>query len=513
MSNESKVNYEPFDNMLDPKGPVMLVGRQMLKPTSIDPDNTKDIIFPPSYAGSERSSEDDDDSGDSVYNIDPPFDPKDPATHTNVCVLDSIPSQANRMEPLFKEEEYRSLVPQYEIRFAEGTDPINILEIGHRIADSAFRGTELRDSIVEAFKKYKKRDASAMAKIGPTSLIFGVWDSRGTGVKVPRLVNSIVRAFNVVPLRRSAQYSPPINYNREGLLPEGLAVKPTKYGLAPVPAPLKIGGVQINGDIRRDFSLNLELLRDLRAPLSDGEKTKVQQKLKNEKPLASPDELAKAVAEAEREAQREADLKLQRYILGLALLSFTAIQKSTLRQGCQLLPKKEPTWKQFRADGEESSWTPPTNIPELARSAAADFNVTQPPNQPLQFNKELLKSSIEADAKKKAGTKAANEEGTAEALRRLVDGLDFKGREGQKKFKANSSFKNLGSKIDEVEADASASDQDKDLAFGIKQLLTDEVGADERKQRMLALFPTATTDVTEESPAEATTQSDEEAQS
>src|SRR5262249_17453058 len=89
--------------------------------------------------------------------------------------------------------------------------------------------------------------------------------------------------------------------------------------------------------------------------------------------------------------KREADLKLQRYILGLALLAFTATQKSTFRQGCQHLPRGDPTWKQFQANGDESPWTPPSNIGKLVKSAANDFGVVQPSNQQLEFRKDLLK--------------------------------------------------------------------------------------------------------------------------
>jgi CRISPR-associated protein Csb1 len=203
MSEHNSVN-KAFDELLDLKGPVILVGQQLLKAASLD-DGKKEIIFPPSYANPSEKKDD-----PPVYNIDPPYDPKDPLTHNNVCVLDSVPSQANRMEPLFADPPYDVLVPQYKVKFNDELPIVNITQIGHRIADAAFRGTSLRANIVAAFKEYSKGNAEKLARIGPTSLVFGVWDSRGTGVKVPRLINSIIRAFNVQPLKRSAQYVPPI---------------------------------------------------------------------------------------------------------------------------------------------------------------------------------------------------------------------------------------------------------------------------------------------------------------
>lgn len=367
MSESVKFDYTEFDKLLDPKGPVMIVGQQFLKTAAMSAD---EIVFPPSYANPSEKKDD-----PPVYNIDVVDTANPPNPSKNVCVLDSIASQANRLEPLFGLPEYSALVPQYFVKLVEDAPPVSILHVGHRLADAVFRGTILRDRIVHAFKDYAKGNAAPMARLGATSLVFGVWDSRGTGVKVPRLINSIVRAFNVTPLKRSAQYTPPIKYEQEGLIPAGLKGKPADHGLADVPSTHKIGGVQIHGDIRRDFSLNLSTLRALKG--------------------ANPQETE----------------QLQRYILSLALLAFTATPESTLRQGCQLLPKGKPTWKQFLATGDEGDWAPDSlSIADFASAAADDFAVVQPLNQPLVFDKKLLKGSIDADAKKKADKKSENAE-------------------------------------------------------------------------------------------------------
>ena len=376
MSESAKFDYTEFDKLLAPDGPVMIAGQQLLKTASISPD---DIVFPPSYANPSEKKDD-----PPVYNIDV-LDPSDPSK--NVCVLDSIPSQANRLEPLFGLPAYSLLVPQYSVKLLEDASPVSILHIGHRLADAVFRGTTLRDNIVTAFKEYAKGNAAPIARLGATSLVFGVWDSRGSGIKVPRLINSIIRAFNVAQLKRSAQYSPPIKYEQEGLIPAGLEGKPADHGLADVPSTHKIGGIQINGDIRRDFSLNLSVLCALKGETDDETRD------------------------------------LQRYVLALALIALTSTSESTLRQGCQLLPKTKPTWKQFMADGDESCWNPESlDIGGFAAAAAADFGVTQPRNQPLIFDKSLLKSSIEADSKKKAKKKASNEP-PLEAINKFVDAL------------------------------------------------------------------------------------------
>src|SRR5262249_15681936 len=62
------------------------------------------------------------------------------------------------------------------------------------------------------FKAVRKGDAEPLAKIAPTSLVFGVWDSRDTQSKLPRLIASTILAFDVCELKRSAQYNPAVAY-------------------------------------------------------------------------------------------------------------------------------------------------------------------------------------------------------------------------------------------------------------------------------------------------------------
>lgn len=484
MSDEQDIVHKAFDDLLDRNGPVVLVGKQSLKAGSFDGENTE-IVFPPSYANPSEKKDD-----PPVYNIDPPYDSKDPQTHNNVCVLDSIPSQANRMEPLFGEPPHDALIPQYRIKFNDELPIVNITQVGHRIADAAFRGTTLREDIVTAFKEYSKGNAIKLAEIGPTSLVFGVWDSRGTGVKVPRLINSIIRAFKVRPLKRSAQYTPPIKYETEGQLPAGLDGKPADHGLADVPSTHKIGGIQVFGEIRRDFSLNLELLRDLHAPLRKDEKEKIQKDYESEHVNQSDDDRKKGIEEAIKNKQREADLTLQRYILGLALLAFTATQKTHLRQGCQLLPDGDVKWKSFSANGTDASWAPGMMIGEFARAAAKQFKVAQPIDGTLAFDKSLLKASIEAEAKKKADRRADNVGHSLESLKTLVSELEPARGD---KFSTSKTAKltKLQEAVAAIEMDAAADADLRRFVTSLKPLLIADVGAAARKTQILALFTAA----------------------
>ena len=171
------------------EGPVALHLNQKLVPVEGDGG----VIFPPTYAGI-------------GYNIDQLAD------GTKVATIDSVGSQANRMEPIFKEPRYAGLVPQIDIVYGNERT-ISILEAGHRLGDAIVRCTELKEPARQAFESFLLADdAAPIARLAPTSLVFGVWDSRDTQAKLPRIVQSVMRAWDVDELTRSAQYTPALDY-------------------------------------------------------------------------------------------------------------------------------------------------------------------------------------------------------------------------------------------------------------------------------------------------------------
>ena len=225
-------------------GPVALTLRQILLPV----EGADAVIFPPTYAKI-------------GYNIDRLSD------GTTVAMIDSVGAQANRMEPLFKaqangspQNPYAALVPQVTITYGNDRS-ISILEAGHRLGDALIRSTALADEANSAFRTYLDTgDASAIARLAPTSLVFGVWDSRDTQAKLPRIVQSVIRAWDVDTLKRSAQYSPPVNYaelnvfsETEQKKQEGDQKSPlAKRGFVHVPATGEHGGIVVHGELRRD---------------------------------------------------------------------------------------------------------------------------------------------------------------------------------------------------------------------------------------------------------------------
>ena len=115
-------------------------------------------------------------------------------------------------------QEYAALVPQIVINAGERN--VNLLEAGHRAGDAIVRCSALQQELQDAFKAVLDGNVAPLAKIAPTSLVFGAWDSRDTQAKLPRLIASTIRAFDVCGLSRSAQYVPAIDYVKQELLDE-----------------------------------------------------------------------------------------------------------------------------------------------------------------------------------------------------------------------------------------------------------------------------------------------------
>lgn len=335
---------DTYDSWLNDEGPAALVIREHL--TSVE--GKDGVVFPATFA-----------SGDNFpggYNID------ELPNGENVCLIDTVGSQANRIEPIFSQENYATLIPQIVVK--AGEKEVNILEAGHRAGDAIVRCSSLQEDLQNAFKSVLQGNAEPLAKIVPTSLVFGVWDSRDTQAKLPRLVSSTIRAFNVRRLTRSAQFVPAVEYVASELLEEPADKKAkdsyAERGFIHVPASGSHGGVIASGDIRRDAILSLAALRLLSAG-KDADKTQ----------------------------------KLRRYILGLSLVALTANRSGYLRQGCNLVPDldKPREFTLVHADGNrESASQTHADAIAYAQTAAKAFGVGA--SREVPFDKDLAKRDV-----------------------------------------------------------------------------------------------------------------------
>ena len=346
------LNDERLNEFADRRdGPVALHLRQPLLPV----EGPGSVIFPPTYA-------------DVGYNIDELSD------GTKIAIIDSVGSQANRMEPIFLPAQaddspnpLADLVPQIEIRYGEGKT-ISILNTGHRLGDAVIRSTELGEVAHEAFAAFQdQNDAAPIAKLAPTSLVFGVWDSRDTQAKLPRIVQSTIRAEDVEVLTRSAQYNPRLDYAQLGVVSEkeaGDAKSPlAQRGFVHVPAVKTHGGIIVRGTIRRDVTINLIALRRLEG--MDGQ-------------------------------------ALRRYVLGLALIVATAPLDGFLRAGCLLShdPDDQGVWHLVARSGErECIGLDASTSFDYATRAAASFGVGR--SRTVKFDQSRAMEDAEMARKRK----------------------------------------------------------------------------------------------------------------
>lgn len=332
-----------FDTWLAPEGPVALTIVESYIPVT----GRSSVFFPPTFAPEEDSKD-----KKSSYVID-----------HGVCIVDTIGSQANRIEPIFKRHPYSALVPQISVLV--GKRSVNLLDAGHRAADAVVRFSPLWPVLREAFLSYREKGRSdLLAKIAPTSLVFGVWDSRDTQAKLPRLLASSVSAFGASPLKRAAQYVSAIEEDTRrdmGIDSKSLQDKafPAEFGLVDNPSGRVPGGVIANQGIKREAYINLVALRSLTAGSS------------------------------------EDTVGLRRYILGLTLIAFLAPIDLYLRQGCLLCqdPGIPPLRKETRRDGTSSDLTLSSDEAlKFAQEASAEFGVGE--SRETMFDAKLVKVAL-----------------------------------------------------------------------------------------------------------------------
>lgn len=326
----------------DADAPVALHLKQKLTSVECIGEGSPCIIYPPTYA-------------DIGYNIDTLSDGR------KVALVDSVGSQANRMEPLFKsasEKQEDWLVPQIQIALGKDTKEakatrLSLLDLAHRGADAVVQSSgQLAKDIRTAFAKLRSDgDATPLCAIAPTSLVFGVWDSRGSSSeKRPRLVRSIIRAWDVEILHAAAQFNSvwkelddkqrkelqdEAKKQRKKLSVKGFADAPAIFRDtnapqylegAPNPEARVLGGVLVKGGIERSVTINLVALRGLQAS-SDGE-TKT----------------------------------LRTYLLSLALMAATTEMDLFLREGCHLRYTGDDHWFSVPRRGDVVEMSLPAEV-------------------------------------------------------------------------------------------------------------------------------------------------------
>ncbi len=314
-------------------------------------------------------------------------------------VLDSVQSQANRMELALLDawQDGRIKLPIVTVDFSgnelEKDLRITSLEAPHRIADAILRdslldGKPFRQSELGKMLDYVDlRNATALFRICPTALVFGVWDSTGPkgglGAKFQRAIVSeliglnaqigVKTASRIDPLQcRAAVRVMPQKDGSWKVAADGKAkgaVSPAEVNHGNIPPSQSDGGVTIDHALQTTV-ISLPSLRRLRFPLKPGERS-----------------------------DAKVDAAAQTALAALALCAAALARESgcDLRSRCQLFPTEAIQWELLDKPGQA-----PTKIDLDADAAIALFNTA-------------------VDAAKKAGLPWMDEELVLKPSPQLVD--------------------------------------------------------------------------------------------
>lgn len=187
--------------------------RQKLQPAG----GAGDKIFPPTYATGDNKLK----YAGETRRVD--------GGDVPVVLLDSVASQANRMEEaLLAAWERKDLdFPVIGVDFSKDTEladlgSVTSLQAPHRIADAILRDSTSVDGKTlfrdmpegKAFTEATARNATAVYRLCPTALIFGVWDSTGPkggmGAKFQRALSSEIVAIGASAGRKVSSRLDPL---------------------------------------------------------------------------------------------------------------------------------------------------------------------------------------------------------------------------------------------------------------------------------------------------------------
>lgn len=295
---------------------------------------------------------------------------------TNTVVLDSVASQANRLELALLEaaRDGDTEVPLVSVDFSDvhdlaDLDKISSLEASHRVFDALLRDSLLGDRLFRlsdvgvAITEASVKNAAALFRYSPTTLLFGGWDSTGPkggkGAKYERaLTSEIIGTGAVTGVRTSSRLDPTgiekvatiYRADGQGVAPDWTldpaeAVehkkKPTEarpseinHGNVAPSIDTKAGGVTVE-DITAITVLSFIQLRRLRFPV-DTEGTKLE-------------------GDARKTAETAARTAIA--ALGLAAATLAFEQGFDLRSRCVLAPVDDIRFELLRRGDEPTVFT------------------------------------------------------------------------------------------------------------------------------------------------------------
>jgi CRISPR-associated protein Csb1 len=514
--------FSEFISLLDADGPIALIIKQELAPD----DEDERVIFPPTYPmtnfkGKVQRFE----HGEYRVSIELPPDSKRDKDErkenqkpgyqidrfpdgTNICEIDSIQSQSNRIEPKFKTIKEGTLVPQITIDV--GPQTVNLLDAGHRAADAVIRMSSLASEFHDAWAAAKRSDLFPLATLAPTTLVFGAWDSRSSQMKLQRLFKAHIRVTNVRERTRSAQYTPAAEYVALGAISKATAelkdqddIRLSKEGGVHALSTQTVGGVELTSASRltRTINVNLAAIRQLRAA---GHRPAVAEN--------ATDEQKAAARNKQDESDRTRTQVLREYVLGLTLVAAYSHPDLNLREGCNLQTKDDPASKLVQDRRKGGRMFDPSNIGSFAEHAAKAFFAEAKIEFPSKDKHGVFESGVAEEflslpaadrdeiraagpitrqkldeffAKKKKREQSGD---PAEQLRKLVTELTI-AKSGKNKGQFNKrGLDALTARVTEIQADKTASSELAEIVKKIDEVVKGNEQAEAKQQQLQSLF-------------------------
>ena len=301
-----------------------------------------DKVFPPTYAGAAYARE--------QRRLPGREEPVD-------CVLlDSVPSQANRMEEALQAaaDEGRLQIPLIVVDFSEADRDlltpigrVTSLQAPHRVADAILRDSLLDGTPFRKTDEAKCLDTASIAnatplyRLCPAALIFGMWYSTGPkggmGAKFQRaMVGEIVGIDAVYGVKTSSRIDPlqiraavKVSKTDSGwLIAENTkakgAIAPSEVNHGNIRPDISEGGVTIRS-AEQTVTLSLGALRRLQFPVEDSQTDQQEVNAAGRSVLAA---------------------------LGLCAASLAAEKGLDLRSRCLLWPTEPMVWELLDRPGE-----------------------------------------------------------------------------------------------------------------------------------------------------------------
>ena len=358
-----------------------------------------DKVFPPTYEGGKYATE-------SRY-IDGYLVPS--------VLLDSVQSQANRMELALLEEYHAGRVelPVLVARFDQDElykkFTVTSLDAPHRVADALFRDSLLDDKI---FRKSNKglildhahiQNATGLFGLCPTALLFGLWDSTGPrgglGVKFQRALVSEIIGYDAVPgVKTSSRIDSAAIRREAATIYERKSVddRSPHWTLNQKDGGKKAGSGRDAGrpsNINHgnvvpdyDFSKNNRGQIIYETKIDErGNEVRVKPRILGGFTISKATQttvLSLSVLRRLRfplngssNSEREVDLAARTVIAGLGIAAGTlAREDADLRSRCQLFAEQEPEWELLDRPGQtpERFTVTPDDAIELLNDAIAD---------------------------------------------------------------------------------------------------------------------------------------------